>query len=220
MCRPGVGFRQCAAPVAGASDEQPRGRTGPAAIEETFPYREVNRLAATESYNKHHYRPTNYQHKWWARRLGSVFRSLCLAALAEPGTSATALWERFAEPNDVGDAVVFDPFMGGGTTGHEATRLGAKFVAADLNPVAWCVARMALAPQPPDLDPHFEAVLAAAREEIRPYHRTRCPDCGEETGAQFYRWVELDGEELVSTRQATHRIQAVTDELNDRTFPG
>jgi len=45
------------------------------ALENDIPFQELNRLAELESYNKHHYRPTNYQHKWWARRLpAGVFR--------------------------------------------------------------------------------------------------------------------------------------------------
>ncbi len=171
------------------------------AIERGFPVRQVNDLAAREAYNKHHYRPTNYQHKWWARRLGSVFRTLCIASLADADIPPEAVWDRYAESNDVGDAVVFDPFMGGGTTGQEATRLGASFVGADVNPVAWFVARMALAPQPDALDDAFESVLAAARREVGAFYRTTCPDCGEACGAQFYLWVRLVDEGGATRRE-------------------
>jgi hypothetical protein len=34
----------------------------------------AERLARLEAYNKHHYRPNSYLHKWWARRCGSTFR--------------------------------------------------------------------------------------------------------------------------------------------------
>lgn len=160
------------------------------AIEGAFPYREVNRLAASEAYNKHHYRPTNYQHKWWARRLGSVFRTLCISSLGDPDLTAEEIWNRYTEGNDFDDAVVFDPFMGGGTTGQEATRVGAKFIGSDLNPVAWYISRMGLAPQTPMLETYFRRVVNRSRDEIRPYYRTRCSECGEEAGAQFYLWVE------------------------------
>jgi adenine-specific DNA methylase len=168
------------------------------AIESDFPYREVNRLAASEAYNKHHYRPTNYQHKWWARRLGSVFRTICISALSDADSTAGEVWERYAEANDFEDAVVLDPFMGGGTTGQEATRVGAKFIGSDLNPVAWFISTMGLAPQTSMLETYFRRVMNRSREEIRPYYRTKCPECDGETGAQFYLWVELfeseDGE--------------------------
>ena len=162
------------------------------AIERDFPYPEVSRLAAREAYNKHHYRPTNYGHKWWARRLGSVVRSVCLASLAGPETTAAEVWRRRAGSNDAGDALVLDPFMGGGTTGQEATRLGAAFVGADCNPVAWFVARMALAPRPDGLDAAFEGVLDRSRASICPYFRTTCPDCGAAAAAAFYLWVGVE----------------------------
>lgn len=160
------------------------------AIESSFPYGEVNRLAASEAYNKHHYRPTNYQHKWWARRLGSVFRTLCISSLSSAGTTAEEVWKRYAASNDFEDAVVLDPFMGGGTTGQEATRVGAKFIGADLNPVAWYVSRMGLAPQTSTLEMYFRRVMNRCRDDIRPYFETVCPECGNEAGAQFYLWVE------------------------------
>jgi len=162
------------------------------ALETDIPYRKLNRLAELEAYNKHHYRPTNYQHKWWARRLGSVFRTLNIAALSPPDTTADEIWERVTEACDFDDAVVFDPFMGGGTTGQEATRVGAKFVGSDLNPVAWFITRMGLAPQTSMLETYFRQVMSRSRDEIRPYYRTRCPTCGDEAGAQFYLWVSLD----------------------------
>lgn len=161
-----------------------------AAIERDFPFRAVNRLAASEAYNKHHYRPTNYQHKWWARRLGSVFRTLCLSALSDADATAADVWKRYTESNDFEDAIVLDPFMGGGTTGQEATRVGAKFIGADLNPVAWYVSRMGLAPQTSTLESHFRRVMNQSIDAVRPYYETRCPDCGDHVGAQFYLWVE------------------------------
>ncbi len=172
------------------SDSRYDGIEPRSSIERDFPYRGVNALAATESYNKHHYRPTNYQHKWWARRLGSVFRTLCLSSLTGAETTAEAVWSRYTASNDVGDAVVLDPFMGGGTTGQEATRLGAKFIGSDLNPVAWYVARMGLAPQTSSLELYFRRVVNRSADDIRPYYRTRCPDCGDSVPAQFYLWVE------------------------------
>ena len=160
------------------------------AIERDFPFGEVNRLAALEAYNKHHYRPTNYQHKWWARRLGSVFRTLCISSLSDPETTAEDVWKRYAESNEFEHKVVLDPFMGGGTTGQEATRVGAKFIGADLNPVAWYISRMGLATQTTSLEMYFRQVMNKSIDEIRPYYKTKCPDCGDEVGVQFYLWVK------------------------------
>lgn len=171
------------------------------ALEKDFPFQKLNRLAELEAYNKHHYRPTNYQHKWWARRLGSVFRTLNIAALSDPTVTADETWEKVTEACDFEDAVVFDPFMGGGTTGQEATRVGAKFVGSDLNPVAWFITRMGLAPQTSMLETHFRRVVNQSRDEIQPYYRTQCPSCDEEAGVQFYLWVHLDQEESQRVRE-------------------
>jgi len=169
----------------------PRDLSPESAIETNFPFQRLNRLAELEAYNKHHYRPTNYQHKWWARRLGSVFRMISIAALSDPGVSADDLWSQYAETVNVDDAIVLDPFMGGGTTGQEATRVGAQFVGSDLNPVAWFISEMGLEKQPFMLDTHFDRVVSQSREEIQPYFNTTCPECGDEAGAQFYLWVKL-----------------------------
>jgi adenine-specific DNA methylase len=54
-----------------------------APIEEYFPIEQVNEIADKESKAKRYYRPVYTMHKWWARRLGSVFRSMLLYSLAD-----------------------------------------------------------------------------------------------------------------------------------------
>ncbi|MFC7080312.1 DUF1156 domain-containing protein [Halorussus caseinilyticus] len=67
-------------------------------IERGFPIERVNEIAAKEGRAKIHYRPIATMHKWWARRLGCVFRTICLYALVddpetvsvrEPGRNAS-----------------------------------------------------------------------------------------------------------------------------------
>lgn len=45
-------------------------------IEVDFPIEEVNEIAEREAHAKEKYRPIYFIHKWWARRLGSVFRTI------------------------------------------------------------------------------------------------------------------------------------------------
>ncbi len=54
-----------------------------APIEEYFPIEQVNEIADKESKAKRYYRPVYTMHKWWARRLGCVFRSMLLYSLAD-----------------------------------------------------------------------------------------------------------------------------------------
>ncbi|MCK8825905.1 DUF1156 domain-containing protein [Fuchsiella alkaliacetigena] len=52
-------------------------------IEEYLPINAINEVAEKESKAKRYYRPVYTMHKWWARRLGSVFRSILIYSLLE-----------------------------------------------------------------------------------------------------------------------------------------
>jgi adenine-specific DNA methylase len=52
-------------------------------IERGFPIKKVNQLAQKESRAKQWYRPIYTMHKWWARRLGCVFRAISLYTLVD-----------------------------------------------------------------------------------------------------------------------------------------
>ena len=105
-----------------------------------FPEEEANALAALESYNKHLYRPNTYLHKWWARRCGTTFRYILKRFVPDP-----ACYDFYA-PGGLEGFVVLDPMMGGGTTVHEAIRLGANVVGADIDPIPVLQARATLTP--------------------------------------------------------------------------
>lgn len=103
-------------------------------IEKDLPIEALNAIAAKEAPVGGH-RPIYDLHKWWARRLGSVFRMLILAALTEWDDSLSReenerrLWKRFYSKNELKNKednlpIILDPFMGGGTTVVEALRLG------------------------------------------------------------------------------------------------
>ena len=113
----------------------------PKLIENDFPFAELSLVAERESWRKEVYRPVYYLHKWWARRLGSVFRGILLGACLEDGED---FWECFYKKNTFENTVVFDPFMGSGVTVGEAVKLGCKAVGRDVNPVAYLACRAAL----------------------------------------------------------------------------
>lgn len=52
----------------------------PKYIETNFPIGQLSSLAERESWRKEVYRPVYYLHKWWAKRIGSVFRGIILGA--------------------------------------------------------------------------------------------------------------------------------------------
>jgi putative DNA methylase len=58
-------------------------------IERGFPIERVNEIAQKESRAGMHYRPIYTMHKWWARRLGCVFRTIALYTLLDDADDAT-----------------------------------------------------------------------------------------------------------------------------------
>ena len=47
---------------------------------DAFPFEFLSQLAERESWRKEVHRPIYHVHKWWAKRLGSVFRGILLGA--------------------------------------------------------------------------------------------------------------------------------------------
>jgi adenine-specific DNA methylase len=58
-------------------------------IERGFPIERVNEIAEKESRAGMHYRPIYTMHKWWARRMGCVFRAISLYTLLDDAESAS-----------------------------------------------------------------------------------------------------------------------------------
>lgn len=159
------------------------------ALEEDFPIVEISQVAEHESWRKEVNRPLYHIHKWWATRLGSVFRAITLAVLSPRDTS---VWEAFYQRHDFSGKVVLDPFMGSGTTIGEALKLGAKAVGCDINPVSAFLVRQALARVPErDLREALARLDATVAPEIRRYYQTRDPLTGEIIPVLYFFWVKL-----------------------------
>ena len=116
---------------------------GQRAIEDGFPFSELSAVAEIESWRKEVYRPVYHLHKWWAQRLGSIFRAVILGASMPRGS---AIMDLFYQPVRLPAPVVFDPFMGSGTTVGEAHKLGCTVIGRDINPVAYRSVSVALSP--------------------------------------------------------------------------
>ncbi|WP_031077650.1 DNA methyltransferase [Streptomyces sp. NRRL WC-3742] len=154
------------------------------ALEVQFPAEVVSAAAERESWRKEVHRPATHTHKWWAQRLGSVFRGILASAVSESEREAV---EAYGSALRLPDLVVCDPFAGSGTTLAEAAKLGARVVGRDINPVATLVQRQALARWDRDrLDRAFEAVESRVRAEIDELHRDR-----HGRPVLYYFWVAL-----------------------------
>jgi len=158
------------------------------ALECDFPWVEISQIAEQESWRKEINRPIYHIHKWWATRLGSVFRSITLGALSQPGTD---IWTQFYKTHDLTGKVVLDPFMGSGTTLGEAVKLGAKAVGCDINPVSTFLVRQAFTAVPEaELHAAFKQLERNAASEIRRYYQTRDPETGTWIPVLYYFWVK------------------------------
>lgn len=155
-------------------------------IERNFQIPFVARLAMAEKQIQQNYRPLIAVHKWFARRPGTLFRSLLLAEFGEGPVA-----QNFYHSHDFSDKHVFDPFMGGGTTVVEANRLGCAVSAADINPMAWWIVRQEV--QDLDLVAYQKAVKALRqhlRRELGEVYRTRCPRTGKQAEVKYFLWVK------------------------------
>jgi putative DNA methylase len=158
------------------------------AIECDFPIEALSPLAELESWRKEINRPIYHVHKWWATRLGSVFRAILLGTLLDEKAD---IWQNFYQRHNFSDIVVLDPFMGSGTTLGEALKLGCKVVGVDINPVSYYLVRSALAPVDlMALRRGFRRLESQVADRIRGYYKSTWPVTGEEADLLYAFWVK------------------------------
>lgn len=142
----------------------------PKYIENTFPIGQLSLLAERESWRKEVYRPVYYIHKWWARRLGSVFRGIVLGACLNDDQE---LFSAFYNKNNFHNITVLDPFMGSGVTIGEAVKLGCRAIGRDINPVAATITKASLSEYAiTDVQKAYRAIEKKVRPEIQKYYQT------------------------------------------------
>ena len=110
---------------------------------DSFPFEFLSQIGERESWRKEIHRPVYHVHKWWAKRLGSVFRGILLGCELDESDDIT---KEFYRTRPASSITVFDPFMGSGTTIGEAHKLGFKSLGRDINPVAANAVSVALGP--------------------------------------------------------------------------
>ncbi|MFF4325253.1 DNA methyltransferase [Streptomyces sp. NPDC001591] len=140
------------------------------ALEYDFPAAELSRIGEHESWRKEVHRPATSTHKWWAKRLGSIFRGILTSAVTEDRLAAM---DAYSTATSLDGMTVFDPFAGSGTTVVEAAKLGARAVGWDINPVATLTQRQAVHRwDSSELKRAFTFLEASCRPEIDRVHRS------------------------------------------------
>jgi putative DNA methylase len=151
-----------------------------------FDFEFLSQLAERESWRKEVHRPIYHIHKWWATRLGSVFRGILLGSAL---SSDKNLSEAFYSSHDFSHLSVFDPFMGSGTTIGEAHKLGLVAIGRDINPVAAESVRVALGPVDyVKLNDAFRKLSESVGEKIRDLYRST-DTSGRPCDVLYYFWV-------------------------------
>jgi len=154
----------------------------------TFPIFEISKLAEKESWRKEINRPIYHLHKWWAQRLGSVFRAILIHMLKMPEQDTWALFYK----NNRFDKVVFDPFMGSGTTLGEALKMGARVAGCDINPISSFLVKQELTNVSlHELDKHMKQLEKTIAPKIQKYYTTIDPETQKKIPVLYYFWVKF-----------------------------
>jgi adenine-specific DNA methylase len=157
-------------------------------LEQQFDPTFAIRLALREKQIQQNYRPIIGIHKWFARRPGTVFRSLLLAEYNGSEPLETSYWREHKL-----NGVIADPFMGGGTPIYEANRLGFSVLGTDTNPMAFWVVRQALGHlDTQEFASAAEEVAVAIEDIVGEFYKTTCLKCGLPAQVKYFIWVKTE----------------------------
>lgn len=147
----------------------------------------LSELAMRESWRKEVYRPIYHLHKWWAKRLGSIFRGIILGCLLP---QETTLEDAFYEQHCFANMTIFDPFMGSGTTIGEGHKLGCTVLGRDINPVACESVRVALGKLDRlDIESAYDQLTMTVGQRIQKLYQIT-DDYGRPSDVLYFFWVK------------------------------
>lgn len=129
-------------------------------------------------------------HRWFARRLGSQFRGI-LTGLRLRADQSEEFWSVYDGDLDLRGAIVFDAFVGGGTSVVEASRCGARVIGLDIDPVATFVTRFELAAAAYSGLPNSAPLLCGeVADAVAPFHQAEDAESGSVEVLHHF-WVEV-----------------------------
>jgi len=156
-------------------------------IEKEFPIIFTSLLAEHESWRKELYRPIYHIHKWWANRLGSVFRAIIIGSCSYKDDVKSQFYSKVKFPN----VTIFDPFMGSGTTVGEAIKLGCRAIGRDINPISLLMTTASLQPYSrEEVEKTFQNISEKVSGKIKSLYLTKLEN-GKKVDVLYYFWVKV-----------------------------
>ncbi|MHC4485961.1 MAG: DNA methyltransferase [Planctomycetota bacterium] len=151
-----------------------------------LPIGNLSQIAQKESWRKEVYRPIYYIHKWWAKRLGSVFRGILLSCCLPETADLSQEYYNF---HNFSDTTIFDPFMGSGVTIGEAAKLGCKVIGRDINPIAASIVESFLTEYDiREITTIYNQIRDKLEKRILSFYKTRIGN--QDAMALYYYWVK------------------------------
>ena len=156
-------------------------------IEKDFDVPFVAEMALREKQIQQNYRPIIAVHKWFARRPGTLFRSLILSEFGQG-----VLRDQYFKTHCLKGIRIADPFMGGGTPLFEANRLSCDVIGYDINPMAYWIVRQEI--EYLDLTAYQNAADTLTfwlKNKIGKLYRTQCLHCNSpDADVKYFLWVK------------------------------
>lgn len=151
-----------------------------------LPYGDLVNFATREGRRP---RPIYQIHKWFARRLGCSFRAVLVGAVSEPTAD---FWKAYYETGNLQGITVLDPFVGGGTSVVEASRLGATAIGIDVDPIACAVTGAELvAAEFDDLVTTLRELHERVGESLSHFYKVKKPGTNQQLTGIHYFWVQV-----------------------------
>ena len=133
--------------------------------------------------------PLYRTHRWFARRVGSQFRSILTALILLPEQS-DVFWDTYLGGMSLNEPIILDPFIGGGTSLVESARCNARVIGFDIDPVAAFITRFELGASSMESHyPEIDQVCDEVARHIIPLHRTKVD--GVERDVLHHFWVQV-----------------------------
>lgn len=152
-----------------------------------LPIKDLSPIFAREANSR---KPIYQIHKWWARRLGSVFKALLLASFGLFDQNTRLERSEDSIRDLLSRKIVLDPLMGGGTSIIESLALGCRAIGVDINPVAWFITKKEVESLDFDsLRKTFIHIENSVGRRITSFYSTHC-SIGHEADIMYTIWCK------------------------------